>query len=41
MSSDDTALRHSALVYESQDDYVARSVTFLKEGLEAGDGEGA
>jgi anti-sigma regulatory factor (Ser/Thr protein kinase) len=32
------ALRHNALVYESQDEYVARSVAFLKEGLEAGEG---
>jgi anti-sigma regulatory factor (Ser/Thr protein kinase) len=32
------ALRHSAFVYESQDEYVARTVAFLKEGLEAGEG---
>jgi anti-sigma regulatory factor (Ser/Thr protein kinase) len=38
MSSDTTELRHSALVYESQDDYVARSVAFLREGLQAGEG---
>src|SRR3954468_14306665 len=38
MSSDTTELRHNALVYESQDDYVARSVAFLREGLQAGEG---
>jgi anti-sigma regulatory factor (Ser/Thr protein kinase) len=38
MTSDATALRHSALVYESQDAYVARAVPFLREGLEAGEG---
>lgn len=38
MSSDDTALRHNAFVYESHDEYVARAVPFLKEGLEAGEG---
>jgi anti-sigma regulatory factor (Ser/Thr protein kinase) len=32
------ALRHHAFVYESDDEYVARSVAFLKEGLEAGEG---
>jgi anti-sigma regulatory factor (Ser/Thr protein kinase) len=32
------ALRHNAFVYASQDEYVARSVGFLKEGLEAGEG---
>jgi anti-sigma regulatory factor (Ser/Thr protein kinase) len=31
-------LRHGALVYESQDEYVEHSLTFLKEGLEAGEG---
>jgi hypothetical protein len=31
-------LRHNALVYESQDEYVERSVTFLQEGLKAGEG---
>jgi anti-sigma regulatory factor (Ser/Thr protein kinase) len=31
------ALRHDAFVYESDDEYVARSVEFLKEGLEAGE----
>jgi anti-sigma regulatory factor (Ser/Thr protein kinase) len=38
MSSDGTGMRHSAFVYESQDDYVARAVAFLREGLEAGEG---
>jgi anti-sigma regulatory factor (Ser/Thr protein kinase) len=33
-----TALRHNAFVYASDDEYVARSVAFLKEGLEAGEG---
>jgi anti-sigma regulatory factor (Ser/Thr protein kinase) len=33
-----TSLRHSALVYESQDEYLARVVPFLKEGVEAGEG---
>jgi anti-sigma regulatory factor (Ser/Thr protein kinase) len=32
------ALRHDALVYGSEDDYVERSVAFLKDGLEAGEG---
>jgi anti-sigma regulatory factor (Ser/Thr protein kinase) len=31
------ALRHHAFVYESDDEYVARSVAFLREGLEAGE----
>src|SRR5919109_918995 len=31
-------LRHSALVYEGDDEYVARSLAFLNEGLEAGEG---
>jgi anti-sigma regulatory factor (Ser/Thr protein kinase) len=35
--SSEAALRHHALVYESDDQYVARSVAFLKEGLEAGE----
>src|SRR4051794_5095989 len=30
-------LRHHALVYESGDEYVARTLPFLKEGLEAGE----
>jgi anti-sigma regulatory factor (Ser/Thr protein kinase) len=38
MISDGTEFRHNAFVYESQDEYVAQSVTFLKEGLEAGEG---
>src|SRR6185437_963985 len=38
MSSDATALRHNALVYESADDYLARAVPFLKAGIEAGEG---
>src|SRR5215211_2354019 len=38
MTSDGTALRHNAFVYETQDEYVARSVAFLREGLEAGEG---
>ena len=37
MSPADT-LRHHAFVFESDDEYVARSVAFLKEGLEAGEG---
>jgi anti-sigma regulatory factor (Ser/Thr protein kinase) len=31
------ALRHNAFVYESDDEYVARSVAFLKDGLAAGE----
>jgi anti-sigma regulatory factor (Ser/Thr protein kinase) len=31
-------LRHGAFAYEDHDEYVARSLTFLKEGLEAGEG---
>lgn len=38
MTDDGTALRHNAFVYESEDEYVARSVAFLREGLEAGEG---
>jgi anti-sigma regulatory factor (Ser/Thr protein kinase) len=38
MSGDRTSMRHSALVYASQDDYVARAVGFLREGLDAGEG---
>jgi anti-sigma regulatory factor (Ser/Thr protein kinase) len=38
MSSDGTALRHNALVYESQDEYLARAVPFLRAGIEAGEG---
>jgi anti-sigma regulatory factor (Ser/Thr protein kinase) len=36
MTSDN--LRHGAFVYESDDEYVARSLAFLNEGLEAGEG---
>jgi anti-sigma regulatory factor (Ser/Thr protein kinase) len=38
MISDGTELRHNAFVYDSEDEYVARSVAFLREGLEAGEG---
>jgi anti-sigma regulatory factor (Ser/Thr protein kinase) len=38
MTADLRELRHNAFVYASQDEYVARSVTFLKDGLEAGEG---
>jgi anti-sigma regulatory factor (Ser/Thr protein kinase) len=38
MSSEDRGYRHGALVYESQDEYVACAVPFLREGLEAGEG---
>jgi anti-sigma regulatory factor (Ser/Thr protein kinase) len=38
MSSNRTGLRHSALVYESHDEYLACAVPFLKEGIEAGEG---
>jgi anti-sigma regulatory factor (Ser/Thr protein kinase) len=38
MSSHGTALQHHALVYESQDEYLACAMPFLKEGLEAGEG---
>jgi len=38
MISDGTELRHNAFVYDSADEYVARSVAFLREGLEAGEG---
>jgi anti-sigma regulatory factor (Ser/Thr protein kinase) len=31
-------LRHNALVYDSQDEYLARAVPFLKEGIESGEG---
>jgi anti-sigma regulatory factor (Ser/Thr protein kinase) len=36
--SSEAALRHDAFVHESDDEYVARSVAFLQEGLEAGEG---
>ena len=32
------ALRHNAYVYDSTEEYVERSVAFLREGLEAGEG---
>ena len=32
------ALRHNVFLYESDDEYVERSVAFLREGLEAGEG---
>ncbi len=38
MSSHGTALRHNALVYESEDEYLARAVPFLMEGLATGEG---
>ena len=31
-------LRHGAFVYEGDDEYVARSLAFLKDGLESGEG---
>jgi anti-sigma regulatory factor (Ser/Thr protein kinase) len=33
----ETALRHHAFVFESDDEYVERTVAFLKEGLDAGE----
>ena len=36
--SPDTELRHNAFIYESDDEYVAHTVAFLKDGLEAGEG---
>lgn len=38
MTSNRTRLRHNALVYQSQEEYIAQAVPFLKEGLEAGEG---
>src|ERR671934_2129421 len=38
MRSGDARLRHHALVYESQEGYLAHTVPFLKEGIEAGEG---
>jgi anti-sigma regulatory factor (Ser/Thr protein kinase) len=35
--SSEHQLRHHAFVYESDDEYVARSVGFLKDGLQSGD----
>jgi anti-sigma regulatory factor (Ser/Thr protein kinase) len=36
--SPDAELRHNAFIYESDEEYVGRSVAFLKEGLAAGEG---
>ena len=36
-SGSDAGLRHSALVYEFVDEYVAHALDFLREGLDAGD----
>jgi anti-sigma regulatory factor (Ser/Thr protein kinase) len=33
-----TDLRHSAFVHDSEEDFLARSVPFVREGLEAGEG---
>jgi anti-sigma regulatory factor (Ser/Thr protein kinase) len=38
MTHDGTALRHNALVYESDDEFVGRAVPFLREGLALGEG---
>jgi anti-sigma regulatory factor (Ser/Thr protein kinase) len=38
MNSENVALRHSAFVYDAEDDYVDRSVAFIRDGLEAGEG---
>src|SRR4051812_115491 len=38
MSPEPTALRHNALLYASQDEYLARVVPFLRDGLEGGEG---
>jgi anti-sigma regulatory factor (Ser/Thr protein kinase) len=38
LTSDFTALRHNALVYESTGEYLAHAVPFLKAGIEAGEG---
>jgi anti-sigma regulatory factor (Ser/Thr protein kinase) len=38
LTSGDAAFRHSALVYESQEEYLAGALPFLREGIEAGDG---
>ena len=38
MTCDGHALRHNALVYGSAEEYVARAVAFLREGLAAGEG---
>src|SRR3954470_17432684 len=33
-----TTLRHNALVYETQEEYLACAVPFLREGIDAGEG---
>jgi anti-sigma regulatory factor (Ser/Thr protein kinase) len=38
MTPDITTLRHNALVYGSPDEYLARALPFLREGLQTGDG---
>jgi anti-sigma regulatory factor (Ser/Thr protein kinase) len=38
MRSGRPALRHNALVYDTDDEYVSRAVPFLRDGLEAGQG---
>jgi anti-sigma regulatory factor (Ser/Thr protein kinase) len=38
MSCDHGPLRHGAFVHETEGEYVARSVAFLREGLDAGEG---
>jgi anti-sigma regulatory factor (Ser/Thr protein kinase) len=38
MSANSPEFRHNALVYESQGEYVALLVPFLREGIEAGEG---
>src|SRR4029453_11567060 len=38
MNPDAEGLRHNALVYESEDEYLARTVPFLREGIDAGEG---
>jgi anti-sigma regulatory factor (Ser/Thr protein kinase) len=38
MRSPAPQLRHGALVYQSQDEYLARAVPFLRDGLDAGEG---
>jgi anti-sigma regulatory factor (Ser/Thr protein kinase) len=37
MSSEHLTLRHSAFVYDDDHEYVARSVAFLRDGLDAGE----
>jgi anti-sigma regulatory factor (Ser/Thr protein kinase) len=38
MSSENVSLRHGAFVYEAEDEYVERSVAFIRDGLDAGEG---